>query len=107
MTETHPFEQRPDRQALHCKLRVRLKRVVEIDYEELERLGVSLADYPSRDYSRTQEISDGLNYLGCDGLIVCHGGSAFLSARDGWFFFSRDSLTAGYFDHHALTLEAC
>ena len=29
------------------------------------------------------------------------------SARDGWFFFSRDSLTAGYFDHHALTLEAC
>ena len=53
------FEQRPDRQALNWKLRVRLKRVVEMDYEELERLGVSLANYPSLDYSRTQEI-----YLG-------------------------------------------
>ena len=37
---------------------------------ELERLGVGQADYRSRDYSRTQEIADGLNYLGCDGLIV-------------------------------------
>ena len=64
------FEQRPDRQALNWKLRVRLKRVAEMDYEELERLGVSLAKYPSLDYSRTQEISDGLNCLGCDGLIV-------------------------------------
>ncbi len=29
------------------------------------------------------------------------------SARDGWFFFSRDSLRAGNFAHHALTREAC
>ena len=64
------FEQRPDRQALNWTLRVRLKRVVELDFMELERLGVGQADYRSRDYSRTQEIADGLNYLGCDGLIV-------------------------------------
>ena len=64
------FEQRPDRQALNWTLRVRLKRVVELDFVELEQLGVGQADYRSRDYSRTQEIADGLNYLGCDGLIV-------------------------------------
>ena len=58
------FEQRPDRQALNWTLRVRLKRVVELDFVELEQLGVGQADYRSRDYSRTQEIADGLNYLG-------------------------------------------
>jgi len=64
------FEQRPDRKALNWKLKVRLKRVVELSFEDLERLGVRQADYQDRNYSRTQEISDGLNYLGCDGLIV-------------------------------------
>ena len=64
------FEQRPDRRALNWKLRVRLKRVVELDFGALEQLGVGQADYSSRDYSRTQEISDGLNYLGYGGLIV-------------------------------------
>ena len=64
------FEQRPDRQALNWKLRVRLKRVVEQNFEILEQLGVGQADYRSRDYSRTQEISDGFNYLGYGGLIV-------------------------------------
>lgn len=64
------FEQRPDRRALNWRLRVRLKRVVELNFEELEQLGVGQSDYQSRDYSRTQEVSDGLNYLGCDGLIV-------------------------------------
>lgn len=64
------FEQRPDRRALNWKLRVRLWRVVELGFEELGQLGVRQTDYRSRNYSRTQEISDGLNYLGCDGLIV-------------------------------------
>ncbi|MCY3819281.1 MAG: RES family NAD+ phosphorylase, partial [Gammaproteobacteria bacterium] len=64
------FEQRPDRAALNWTLRVRLERVVELDFEQLERLGVRQSDYGSRDYARTQEISDALNYLGCDGLIV-------------------------------------
>ena len=64
------FEQRPDRPALNWTLRVRLRRVVELDFEQLEELGVRQAEYEGRDYSRTQEISDGLNYLGCDGLIV-------------------------------------
>ena len=64
------FEQRPDRRALIWKLGVRLKRVVELNFEELEQLGVRQEDYQSRDYSRTQEVSDGLNYLGCDGLIA-------------------------------------
>ncbi len=64
------FEQRPDRKALNWKLKVRLKRVVELSFEDLEKLGVRQADYQNRDYSRTQGISDALNYLGCDGLIV-------------------------------------
>ena len=64
------FEQRPDRPALNWKLRDRLKRVVELDSEQLDALGVGQADYQGRDYARTQEISDALNYLGCDGLIV-------------------------------------
>ena len=64
------FEQRPNRRALNWKLRVRLMRVVELGYDDLERLGVGPADYGAREYSRTQEVSDGVNYLGCDGLIV-------------------------------------
>ena len=64
------FEQRPDRPALNWKLKVRLKQVVELDFELLEQLGVARTDYHNRYYSRTQEISDGLNYLGYDGLIV-------------------------------------
>lgn len=60
----------PDRSALNWKLKVRLKRVVELDYEQLEELGVEQEKYQGRDYSRTQEISDALNFLGCDGLIV-------------------------------------
>ena len=64
------FEQRPDRPALNWTVKVRLERVVELDFEQLEELGVRRSDYEGRDYSRTQEVSDGLNYLGCDGLIV-------------------------------------
>ena len=64
------FEQRPDRAALNWKLRVRLRRVAELDFERLEELGVERVEYASRQYARTQELSDGLNYLGCDGLIV-------------------------------------
>ena len=64
------FEQRPDRRALNWKLRVRLIRVVELGFEEFGQLGVEPTVYQSRDYSRTQQISDGLNYLGCDGLIA-------------------------------------
>ena len=68
------FEQRPDRKAVNSKLRVRLQRVVELDFEVLEQLSVGKATYRSRDYSRTQEISDGLNYLGYSGLIAVNGG---------------------------------
>ena len=64
------FEQRPDRTALNWKLRVRLRRVINMDFESLEELGVQRTEYTSRQYVRTREISDGLNYLGCDGLIV-------------------------------------
>ena len=64
------FEQRPDRQALNWKLRVRLKRAVELDFGALETLRVAQSDYRGREYSRTQEISDVVNYLGYDGLIV-------------------------------------
>ena len=64
------FEQRPDRAALNWTLRVRLERVVALDFAQLEQLGVRKAEYAGRNYARTQEISDALNYLGCDGLIV-------------------------------------
>lgn len=64
------FEQWPDRRASNWELRLRLKRVVELGFEELEQLGVGKADYGAREYARTQEISDAFNHLGCDGLIV-------------------------------------
>ena len=64
------FEQRPTRAALNWKLRVQLQRVVDLDFEQLEDLGVQRAEYSNRQYSRTQQISDGLYYLGCEGLIV-------------------------------------
>ena len=64
------FEQRPDRKALNWTLSVQLKRVVELNFDDLEKLGVRQTDYQGRDYSRTQEIADALNYLGCDGIIV-------------------------------------
>ena len=64
------FEQRPDRKALNWKLRVRLMRVVELGFEEIRQLGIKPREYRRRDYDRSQEISDGLNYLGCDGLIA-------------------------------------
>ena len=64
------FEYPPDRPALNWKLRVKLSRVVELDIEQLVHLGVHQASFRDRDYSRTQEISDALNYLGCEGLIV-------------------------------------
>ena len=55
---------------MNWKLRVQLERVVELDFRGLEQLGAGQAEYRSRDYSRTQEISDGLNYLEYGGLIV-------------------------------------
>lgn len=58
------FVQRPDRSALNWKLKVRLKRVVELDYAQLEELGVEQEKYQGRDYSRTQEISNALNFMG-------------------------------------------
>ena len=64
------FEQRPDRLALNWAVKVRLDHVVELDFEQLEELGVRRSEYGRRNYSRTQEVSYGLNYLRCDGLIV-------------------------------------
>ena len=64
------FEQRPNRRASNWKLRLRLKRVVELGFEELEQLGVGRAGFGARGYARTQEISAALNYLACDGLIA-------------------------------------
>lgn len=44
--------------------------MVELGFEEFGKLGIGPTIYRTRDYSRTQEISDALNYLGCDGLIA-------------------------------------
>lgn len=63
------FEQRPDRTALtHC-LRISLNKVIHLDIETLDSLGVPKAGYEGRHYSRTQEIADAVNFLGCDALI--------------------------------------
>lgn len=60
------FEQRPTRPALSWKLRVRLGRVVELDFAQLDELGVRHGEYANRQYSRTQQISNGLHDLGCE-----------------------------------------
>ncbi|HAD87196.1 MAG TPA: hypothetical protein DCG48_07525 [Rhodospirillaceae bacterium] len=64
------FEQRPEKPAQNHELEVELQKVVELSADDLARLGVDMAEFGSRNYSRTQEIADALNYLGCDGLIV-------------------------------------
>ena len=64
------FEQRPDRRALNWELRVRLLHVVELGFEDFRKLGLGPTVYRTHDYSRTQEISDAVNDLGCDGLIA-------------------------------------
>ena len=45
-------------------------RVVELGFEDFRKLGVGPTVYRTRDYSRTQEISEAVNDLGCDGLIA-------------------------------------
>ena len=63
------FEQRPDRPALTHALRVRLNKVIHLDYSILENLGVPEAEYEDRYYGRTQEIADAINFLEYDALI--------------------------------------
>lgn len=64
------FEQRPDRPASIWRLKVRLKRVVQLEFGDLERLGVTRSDYARRNYARTGAISHVVGCLGCDGLVV-------------------------------------
>lgn len=63
------FEQRPDRPAKTHTLRMKLKNVIRLDFPALETLGVMEASYQERDYSRTHEIADVINFLEYDGLI--------------------------------------
>ena len=63
------FEQRPDRPALTHALRVRLNKVIHLGYGMLENFGVSEAKYGDRNYGRTQEIADAINFLEYDALI--------------------------------------
>ena len=64
------FEPRPDQPAYIWRIKTRLHSVVELDFHWLDGSGVLQADYAGRDYSATQRISEAVNYLGCDGLIV-------------------------------------
>jgi len=52
------------------RLRVELKRVVHIATNDLEHLGVSMIDYNSLNYSKTQEIGEAACFLDFDGAIV-------------------------------------
>jgi hypothetical protein len=63
------FEQRPDRPASTHSLRVRLSKVIHLDYGMLENLGVAEENYEGRDYRRTQKIADAINFLEYDALI--------------------------------------
>ena len=40
------------------------------DLPTLQKLGVDISHYSSRDYGRTQEIADAAYFLGFDGLIA-------------------------------------
>ncbi len=83
------FEQRPDREASTWRLRVVLQRVIRLSIELLDELGVRRRDYGNRDYGRTQGISDAINFLGFDGLIVpsarfeCDNLIVYYANRDG------------------------
>jgi hypothetical protein len=45
-------------------------KTVRVIRSDLEALGVDLARYGERDYSRTQEIGSTLAWLGVDGLLA-------------------------------------
>lgn len=47
-----------------------MKRVVQLEFGDLERLGVTRSDYARRDYARTGAMSAVVGRLGCDGLVV-------------------------------------
>ena len=61
------FEQRLTRPALSWKLRVRLWRVVELDFERLEKLGVRHAEYANRQYSLAEPV---LGWIRCDPSVM-------------------------------------
>jgi hypothetical protein len=52
------------------RLHVELERVVHIAIDDLEYLGVSMIDYGSLNYSKTQEIGEAACFLDFDGAIV-------------------------------------
>lgn len=52
------------------RLRVELKRVIHITIRDLEALGVSVTDYSSLNYSKTQEIGEAACFLDFGGAIV-------------------------------------
>ena len=52
------------------KLAVTASKVLKLVRADLESLGVDLARYGERDYTRTQKIGGALAFLGLDGLIA-------------------------------------
>jgi hypothetical protein len=52
------------------RLRVLIKETLRVDHIGLERLGVDLARWKERDYSRTQDIGAAIALLGRNGLIA-------------------------------------
>ncbi len=63
------FEQRPDKPVLTHRLSVRLDKTIHLDFSTLEKLGVPEDRYQRRDYTRTQEIADAINFFEYDALI--------------------------------------
>jgi hypothetical protein len=51
-------------------LDISLVDAVQLQRDDLIALGVALARYGQRDYSRTQQIGAALAFLGVDGLIA-------------------------------------
>jgi RES domain-containing protein len=61
---------RPTKPVLLHKISLELQSAVSLSHERLGEFGVDLNSFEERDYARTQEIGDAINFLQRDALIV-------------------------------------
>lgn len=60
----------PTKPASLHRLRVTTRKTLRLIRTDLEKLGISAADYATISHARTQAIGAAIAFLGCDGLIA-------------------------------------
>ncbi|MDP8243846.1 MAG: RES family NAD+ phosphorylase [Candidatus Hinthialibacter antarcticus] len=60
----------PTKKLCFHTIQVSLNKVVRLQNEDLQKLGVDLIEFTARDYAATQRIGYAIDFLGFDGLIA-------------------------------------